>query len=312
VDPNYDFGDSIGDANVVTTTPSYLPLRFDAFWNDPAPPSQQASMKAVRAAGRRHHPVLLIPDYAPKKYASAAALRHARRASRQSGLPLCIGYNCAPRASAVGAYLHFAVTATRTCVRAEGSPEKCAVEPWNEPDLAQFWGPKPQPAVYGNFLARTCRAIHRRVSPQVMVVTGGVSATGEGFLTQVFQWLQQHHLSGCFNAVGFHPYGSDGLTLMAQVHRLMVKFGYGNLPIWATEVGLDTSTSPRQAPAAMQSFVRQCFIHPWCGRVYWYTWLADPNDGINGMMPNHNPPRAPGNSRMLQTFLNLAATHDRG
>jgi len=312
VGPNDSFETAGPGANVVVATPAYVPLRTDAVWSDTAPPDQTQFMADLRADAAYGHPLLAIADYAPPAYASPAAKNAAKSKQGPDSTGWCIGFNCGASPGSAAAYASFAANVAGTCLRTLKVATKCAIELWNEPNDAEFWQPAPDPNTYAQLVKAACTAVHQ-INPGIKVISGGLAPNTNpiGFLTAVFAWLQANHVPHCIDAVGFHPYGPDGISLAGQVYQVMQQFGYGNLPIWATEVGLHTNeASAASAPVAFQKFISGWFANAWAGPVYWYTWLDDPGDQIRGLVPNPLVKNAPGNPELEKAFLTTAAQHD--
>jgi hypothetical protein len=86
---------------------------------------------------------------------------------------------------------------------------------WNEPNIAAYGRPRPDPAAFATLYAATRRAI-RDVSPAVTVVVGGLSGYEDpgGFLRAML--AARPDLAGAIDAVGAHPYaaGAKGTVEM--------------------------------------------------------------------------------------------------
>ena len=85
------------------------------------------------------------------------------------------------------------------------APFKPAFQVWNEPDhpIHPGYAPTLTPRVYARLQQRTYEAI-KRVDPEMLVVTGGISQGNPGWLSEVIK-----HAGGKLHAdiVAFHPYG---------------------------------------------------------------------------------------------------------
>ncbi len=128
-----------------------------------------------------------------------------------------------------------------------------AYEIWNEPNLNYEWGHlTPDPATYTEMLKAAYTAI-KAVDPDALVITGGLSTTGEGSATAYgdlafIQGMYDAGAKGYFDALGSHPYPFGhapdeidpwGLSLsrVQDQHQVMVANGDNDTPIWITEVG---------------------------------------------------------------------------
>lgn len=187
-----------------------------------------------------------------------------------------------------------------------------AYEIFNEPNLTLEWGGAwPDPAYY----ARLLRAAYPRIKAadsSAIVVTAGLATTGgdsgaamndETFIRRIYDPNSDGNLSdgakGYFDALGSHPYGfayppdhnpaSTPLCFRrAELHhQLMVQYGDGNKPIWATEFGwiIDPAqlgspcrlssdrdwqkVSPQQqADYLVRAYQYACSNWPWMGAMF--------------------------------------------
>src|SRR5439155_16083437 len=86
-----------------------------------------------------------------------------------------------------------------------------AWEVWNEPNIAAFWSPKPDPVLYARLLAAAAAAI-RETDPHALVLSGGLATASdrsngrtiapETFLAALYRRGVRH----TFDAVAVHPY----------------------------------------------------------------------------------------------------------
>ena len=128
-----------------------------------------------------------------------------------------------------------------------------AYEIWNEPNLHYEWGSfTPDPAAYTELLKTAYTAV-KAVDPEALVISGGLSTTGEGSPTAYgdlafLQGMYNAGVKGYFDALGSHPYTFGhppdevdpyGLSLsrVMEQRQVMVDNGDGDTPIWITEVG---------------------------------------------------------------------------
>lgn len=178
-------------------------------------------------------------------------------------------------------------------------------EIWNEPNLAQFWGPAPDPRAYAALLRATTPQIRHR-DPRAFVVTGGLAQPGDSATSMDARlFLQVMYGSGAknyFDAVGNHPYTSPQMPLDEGVNNwkkmyaisisflsIMSQYNDSNKRIWITEYGGPTSgvdsygtvmTEQQQATMVNQS-LQIVGEQPWAGPVFWYNFqdfcATDPN-----------------------------------
>ncbi len=141
-----------------------------------------------------------------------------------------------------------------------------AYEIWNEPNLSIEWGNQPpDPIKFGRML----KALYPRVKqadPSAIVVTGGVSTTGDvsspgaysdiEYIARLYDPNMDRNPSdgfkGYFDAIGSHPYGGPyppeqdpwsppnmGTYFRRawQHHQMAQEWGLEDVQIWATEFG---------------------------------------------------------------------------
>ncbi|HMQ51074.1 MAG TPA: cellulase family glycosylhydrolase [Anaerolineae bacterium] len=140
---------------------------------------------------------------------------------------------------------------TALAIRYKG--QVSAYEIWNEPNLYYEWGDQPpDPSAYTDLLKVAYRAV-KAVDPQALIISGGLSTTGEGSPTAFgdlafIQGMYEAGAKGHFDALGSHPYAFGrspaevdpwGLSLsrVAEQHAVMEAAGDGETPIWITELG---------------------------------------------------------------------------
>lgn len=128
-----------------------------------------------------------------------------------------------------------------------------AYEIWNEPNLNYEWGNQPpDPATYTHMLKAAYTAI-KAVDPEALVITGGLSTTGNGSDTAYgdlafLQGMYDAGAKGYFDAFGSHPYPFGrapdetdpwGLSLsrVQEQHQVMINNDDAATPIWITEFG---------------------------------------------------------------------------
>ncbi len=145
----------------------------------------------------------------------------------------------------------FANFMTQLATRYKGKVS--AYEIWNEPNLNYEWGyQQPDPAAYTKMLQVAYTAV-KTVDPEALVITGGLSTTGDGSDTaygdlDYLQGMYNAGAKGYFDALGSHPYAFGnapdtvdpwGLSLsrVEEQHQIMVANGDGDTPVWITELG---------------------------------------------------------------------------
>ncbi len=120
-------------------------------------------------------------------------------------------------------------------------------EIWNEPDIVQFWPPKPNAGEYAALLREAVSAIHR-ADPAAKVVSGGVSRLDLKFLRKAID----PGLAAGLSAIGVHPYPKgDPEKIGPDLEKLRewARQSFGErLEIWDTEWGYSSTNSTEGAP----------------------------------------------------------------
>lgn len=135
-------------------------------------------------------------------------------------------------------------------------PQIPAWELWNEPNLARFSKPRPDPAAFVEFL-RSARRARDSVGSTAKLISGGLAPGGD---IDVVGWINQVAIRGglsLIDGLGMHPYSvadpDDPRSWMMQLqalHTRLATLGRPDLPIWLTEYGAPTvSVGSGYAPA---------------------------------------------------------------
>ena len=119
-------------------------------------------------------------------------------------------------------------------------------EIWNEPNRANFWEPRENPAEYIALARATAEAIRRAVPDAAIIGPALGHKVGEPVLDLAFlQACLDDGLAGLVDAVSIHPYvdpevvAPDYDTVRAMVDAAA---GGGRLPVVSTEWGFATNT----------------------------------------------------------------------
>lgn len=148
---------------------------------------------------------------------------------------------------------------------------------WNEPNMATWYGPQPDPAGFAQLLIQAADAIHAAV-PDAFVMNGGFApaANVPGHSIEPNQFLlqlYQNGIAGHLDAVATHPYTFpyspnvvaewNPLYMLGYMHLIMTAFGDGNKEIWATEAGYGTGNDGQSVDEGTQAFRMTELIDAW-------------------------------------------------
>lgn len=132
----------------------------------------------------------------------------------------------------------------------------------NEPNLAAFWCPRPDPAAYASTFVLAAKLV-RAVDPKATIEVGGLApipatqppdgppqrvAVAE-FLTAAVR--AEPSLPRLADAVAVHPYAAtpgDAMDVLAGFRTLLRNNGMGDVPMDVDEVGWSTVATPTLPP----------------------------------------------------------------
>lgn len=147
-----------------------------------------------------------------------------------------------------------------------------AIEIWNEPNLDNYWKPRPEPERYAALATRAAAAIEA-VNPGATVIGGSLSPAaatvidplGRPVVLSVRDFLRRAYaaspsLAGRLDALSLHTsfqepdYGADTLFAEAfeNLREMRDRGGDVGLPIWITESGISV-TGPDALSRAQQA-----------------------------------------------------------
>lgn len=135
-------------------------------------------------------------------YAPAWALREEKKPADT--------YEMALREDTFGDYANFLLA----CIKRYGPNGNASVpftpikswQVWNEPNIPQFWGPKPEPAAYTRLLQRVA-AVVAPVRDKIDIVHAGISKADVEFMWQLWEANPKH--GDNFDIFAVHPYIYD-------------------------------------------------------------------------------------------------------
>lgn len=136
-------------------------------------------------------------------------------------------------------------------------PNVRAIEVWNEPNLAKFWGPAPDPRRYAEVLAAAHDAV-AGAGINVPVITGGLAPlnTSTNRISSR-EFLREIYNQGCgcdFEGIGTHAYPrTEPLVddMWREINRLFAVRDNHNdpgTPLWNTEVGVSSDATEGVGP----------------------------------------------------------------
>jgi hypothetical protein len=172
-------------------------------------------------------------------------------------------------------------------------------EIWNEPNLAFYWEPAPDPAEYAALLVAAYDAI-KAADPDATVLTGGLARAvdePDGAAVAPVTFLEGVYAAGAadhFDAVAHHPYSfpalplqEDGANAFAddtpRLHEVMDEHGDRDKQVWGTEMGAPTSgdLSARFVAEYVTEAYEAWRDWSFTGPLIWYSYRdagSDPDD----------------------------------
>jgi len=175
---------------------------------------------------------------------------------------------------------------------AQRYPDVTTWEIWNEPNVATFWYPRPDPGRYTALLVRASAAI-RAVDPDATIISGGLapaSDKSDGSQIAVRTFLTRVYDAGggrAFDAVGLHPYSFPQLPAFAAdyntfaatpgLYEVMVDHGDAAKRIWGTEVGAPTEGGGGSVSESVQAEIATQAYQRWTawkftGPLIWFAF----------------------------------------
>lgn len=184
-------------------------------------------------------------------------------------------------------------------------------EIWNEPNITEFWRPRPDPAAYTADLIAAYASI-KKADPAAVVISGGLApASNNGVNFTPVTFVNDMYLNGAkgsFDYLAVHPYSYPSLPdtydpgsawsemdeTNPSVRSIMAANGDSSKKIWITEFGEPTTGRPGVSPATESETLTQALAYArkedWIGAFYIYTWRD------SSATPNHS------NSFGIETF----------
>jgi polysaccharide biosynthesis protein PslG len=176
-------------------------------------------------------------------------------------------------------------------------------EIWNEPNIVNFWQPRPDAHAYTRLLTQASAAI-RSVAPQATILSAGLSpAVDNGTNISPYTFIDILYANGArhsFDGVAIHPYSFPALptggeswnTLsnVPRIHQTMVRNGDGHKLIWGTEFGAPTGSASNAVSEQRQAQILAQAYEAWdnwsfTGPLLWY---SNRDAGTNPADVEHN------------------------
>lgn len=164
---------------------------------------------------------------------------------------------------------------------------------WNEPNNPIFWQPRPSASAYARMLKASFAAV-KRANPNAQVVIGGISLMDTDYISKLYAAGARNS----FDIMAVHPYSPEQRPgdyipqEFLKLKKVMDRYGDRETPVWITEIGWFTGTSPRAVSEAQQAdnvwklydaLGRLNYVGP----VFWHT-LEDCTENYRSDEPEHN------------------------
>lgn len=115
-----------------------------------------------------------------------------------------------------------------------------AYQLWNEPNLPQYWGGKPDAKAYVKLLRAGSKAV-KKVDRNAEVLAGGLPDSKQGVpLLRFVRQMYKYGAKGTFDTLAVHPYAKDVSGVLngaKRARRAAVGAGDRKVKVWITEVG---------------------------------------------------------------------------
>lgn len=177
-------------------------------------------------------------------------------------------------------------------------------EVWNEPNLAQFWAPLPDPENYTKLLRVTYKAA-KAADPSCKIVAPAIAGLDMPFLEAMYK----HGAKGYYDIFSYHYYSTEPPEKnrwlekdLQKIHDFLKK--QGDLkPIWITEMGVTSIAAPGGVSEKIQAdyLVRNyliCLSTGYVERIFWFClldWVQDtqapPWDAHLGLLRFNGEPK---------------------
>ena len=185
-------------------------------------------------------------------------------------------------------------------------PRSFGIEVWNEPNFANFFWPRVDPARYTRLLAGAYRAV-KAIRPRMPVVNGGLAnfPLAEPGRVRLPDFLDAMYANGAarhMDAISIHPYPGDPRrsfmeSTVADALEVRDENGDSRRPLWVTELGATTSgadpdlrwSEPEQAEVLAGAYRNLASVPP--VRMILVHTLIEPPGSRVGMGPGYGVAR---------------------
>ena len=164
-------------------------------------------------------------------------------------------------------------------------------EMWNEPNIKNFWKPKPDPRAYARLLGAG-HAEAKRADPACLVMANNTSCMDLDFHRAVFE----EGVYECCDLVCAHPYRwpflPERTDMAGDLHALAELCShYGPVkPVWLSELGAPTHAGEGESSQWHQAvlLLRYYLVSLATGlvdKIFWYDFR---DDGLDAKEPEHH------------------------
>jgi polysaccharide biosynthesis protein PslG len=225
-----------------------------------------------------------------------------------------------PRGAALDGWLHDYTDFLAAAVRRYHAYVR-RWEIWNEPNLVDFWRPRPDPLTYLQ-VYETLRATILRVDPTAKVAVGGLGGLRATSAPSIAGLEFLHHLTRTrppIDAVAIHPYATNdhppwihipnenNFDNIGRVHEQLAADGE-RASIWVTEWGWSSADVGKRRQARYLKRSLQMLEHRY-RFVRLATYFVDrdrPPELFQGLLDEHLKPKPA--AGVFRTHANLAAS----
>jgi hypothetical protein len=199
---------------------------------------------------------------------------------------------------------HYSDFVAEAVVRYRGVVRRWEI--WNEPNLAVFWRPQPDPDAYRQ-VYETLRRTILRVDPRANVAVGGLTSltdafapdySGRAFLRRLIRTPQPldnvavHLYTTDSHAPGVHIQGENNFDDVERIHRQLVAHGERG-SIWVTEWGWSSEAvgESRQADYVDRSLSMLESRYPFVRVATYFVDYDRPPDLFYGLLDEELEPK---------------------